>query len=210
MKKQIIYSNYTEHYTDEAYEEWLSENDLTEDECSWVDYYNEVSNIYYEDEVLNLDRQLDEDIIIIADLGLWNGKRQGYRREKNNLSNVLNTSWVGDYIEVYYDGYNIKAIDCHHDGCNRYLFRKWKTGLSERQKEDFLNKIYEGEKITGSTLNHYTTSLINDLKACYYGEPNAVTIDDLDFYATVGDPYNYEEEKGEKEHEKTNTTAANN
>lgn len=40
---------------------------------------NEINNEYLEDERINLDIQLSKPIIIIADLGLWNARKSGYK-----------------------------------------------------------------------------------------------------------------------------------
>ena len=39
----------------------------------------EINNRYLDDERVNLNIQLDQPILVIADLGLWNGRRPGYQ-----------------------------------------------------------------------------------------------------------------------------------
>ena len=76
-QRHLIWSNY-----DLDYEDWrddLEEDhpELTEDERMALMY--EINNRYLDDERVNLNIQLDQPILVIADLGLWNGRRTGYQ-----------------------------------------------------------------------------------------------------------------------------------
>lgn len=69
-QRHLIWSNY-----DLDYEDWrddLEEDhpELTEDERMALMY--EINNRYLDDERVNLNIQLDQPILVIADLGLWN------------------------------------------------------------------------------------------------------------------------------------------
>ena len=68
-QRHLIWSNY-----DLDYEDWrddLEEDhpELTEDERMALMY--EINNRYLDDERVNLNIQLDQPILVIADLGLW-------------------------------------------------------------------------------------------------------------------------------------------
>ncbi len=39
----------------------------------------EINGDYLDDERMNLDVQLSQPILVIADLGLWHGRRMGYK-----------------------------------------------------------------------------------------------------------------------------------
>lgn len=55
-----------------------------------------------EDERANLNIQLSQPILVIADLGLWNGRRSGYREiSSGKISDCLYTEM--DYAEWYID-----------------------------------------------------------------------------------------------------------
>ena len=74
--RHIIWSN------DIAYDDWredLEEQypDLTEAERMELMY--ELNGDYLDDERSNLDIQLSRPILVVGDLGLWNGRRMGYK-----------------------------------------------------------------------------------------------------------------------------------
>lgn len=95
-QRHLIWSNY-----DLDYEDWrddLEEDhpELTEDERMALMY--EINNRYLDDERVNLNIQLDQPILVIADLGLWNGRRTGYQeissgniRDAFTVAGILNT-----------------------------------------------------------------------------------------------------------------------
>ena len=132
------------------------EEGLTDEEI--IEYYlSEINPLYLEDERANLDIKLPGKVIAIADLGLWNGRRQGYRIMSDNLNCVLQShvSGISD-ICVYGDGYNIRADEAHHDGTNHYLYRVIRP---DKCTDDLLNAIYNGDGISKDMLNRYTRSL---------------------------------------------------
>ena len=71
-EKHIIWSNYFLDYDD--WKDDLEEQypDLSEDERISLMY--EINNDYLGDERMNLNIQLDRPILVIGDLGLWNGR----------------------------------------------------------------------------------------------------------------------------------------
>ena len=125
------------------------------DEAITDEIYDNISR-WYDDETDNLDKQLDGRILAIASMGLWNGRKTGYKILGDNLNEVL-TSTIGcDEKEVYFDGYNIKAEGYHHDGRNFVEFREIRKG---KNIDKLLNKIYDNEPISRSELNYYTKPL---------------------------------------------------
>ena len=66
-----------------------------------------------EDERCNLNKTIDGVIIVFGDLGLWNGRRQGYQILGNNIANILYSQC--EIAEWYGDGYNIRGRMSHHD-----------------------------------------------------------------------------------------------
>ena len=159
MKKRIIWSNmdinpddWKYGYKEEAeLNEW--DEDIEDEDNLWR-YINETLDYYLDDERMNLNVPTNGRILLIADLGLWNGRKQGYKILNNNVNSIFD---VGeDYNEYYSDGYNIKANCVHHDGCNRYLYRVIRE---DRNIQNLLDAIYNGEEITRQKLNYYTKSL---------------------------------------------------
>lgn len=64
----------------------LSENEL-------IEKMYEVNADYLDDERVNLNRQLSQPILIIGDLGLWNGRANGYKMiDSGNLKDCLYTN----------------------------------------------------------------------------------------------------------------------
>ena len=122
----------------------------------------ELQGIYLEDERQNLNVKTDGRILIIADLGLWNGRRQGHRILGTKVSDILYD--MADYIEWYGDGHNIKATAAHHDGTNYYEYRVIRE---DRNIQNLLDAIYNGEEITRKKLNYYTKSLYKDVAKVY-------------------------------------------
>lgn len=162
-KHNVIWKSYGMYSLKELedYEKYARENleaneveDITEDKIQQEVYDN--IDMFFEDELLNLSKKLPNNIIAIADMGLWNGRVQGYKILGNNLNEVVSSTIGCDEKEVYCDAYNVRATGYHHDGRNHVLFRELRE---DRNIDNFLNKIYNNETISSSTLNYYTKSL---------------------------------------------------
>jgi ribosomal protein L20A (L18A) len=119
---------------------------------------------YFDDERLNLDKKLDGRILCIADMGLWNGRKSGYKILGNNLNEVLTCGIGCDEKEVYCDGRNVLAKGYHHDGRNYVEFREIRE---DRNIENLLTKLYNNEEVTRKEINYYTRSLRPYIKQIY-------------------------------------------
>jgi hypothetical protein len=153
----IIWSNCNLNEEDwfESYREHCECNDIEFDESKISNYMYETNDMYLDDERINLNKQVDGNILIIADLGLWNGRKQGYKLlNTRNIADILYSDC--DYVEWYGDGKNIKCTAHHHDGTNYYTYRVVREG---RNIQNLLDAIYNGEEITSKKLNYYTKSL---------------------------------------------------
>ena len=143
----------------------LKENDFEDWETVDVtDTVYEDINLFFEDEISNLDKQLNGRIIAIANMGLWYGRRAGYKILGNNLNEVLTSSIGCDEKEIYCDGRNVLATGYHHDGRNSVEFREIRE---DRNIDKFLDKIYMNEPITRREINYYTRSLRPYIKSIY-------------------------------------------
>lgn len=120
--------------------------------CLWLD-----------DERANLNIQLNGPILVLADLGLWNGRRYGYKIIKSgNVSDILYSET--DYAKWYFDGHNVKCEAIHHDGTNYYEYRE----IRDIDKiQPLLDDIYEGNKISRQKLNRYTKSIAPVVRKVY-------------------------------------------
>lgn len=166
--KHIIWGNRNLDVDDwmDAYKEFLEINKIDgdpNDEDALYNYMIETNDIYLDDERVNLNKKVDGRILVIADLGLWNGRKQGYKILGNTISDILYDE-NGEYIEWYGDGYNIKATVSHHDGTNYYEYRIIRE---DRNINNLLDAIYNGEEITCKKLNYYTKSLYEDVAKIY-------------------------------------------
>ena len=171
MKKHIIWSNTDLDIKDwkDGYKEYLEINEMDDkdpdDEDAIYEWMVETNDMYLDDEHANLNKEIDGRILVIADLGLWNGRKQGYKLLGTNINTIFNINSRGfDYAEFYGDGYNIRATEHHHDGTNHYLYRVIRE---DRNIDNLLNAIYNGEEITNSKLNYYTKSLYKDVANVY-------------------------------------------
>lgn len=169
MKKHIIWSNMKLDIKDwkDGYKEWLEINDIndrdSEDEDDIYRWMCDTNDGYLDDERMNLNKVVDGRILVIADLGLWNGRRPGYQViGTRNIKDILDVNY--DYAEFYGDGYNIRGTEVHHDGTNHYLYRIIRE---DRNIENLLNAICDGEEISKSKLNYYTRSLYKDVAKIY-------------------------------------------
>lgn len=116
--------------------------DASEDELIYRMY--EINNEYLNDERSNLNIQLSESIIVIGNLGLWNGRAHGYKMiESGNIKDCLYSDC--DMNEWYVDkNGDFRCTAIHHDGRNYYLYRTFKDGVTQSQIENLQEKLYSG------------------------------------------------------------------
>lgn len=135
--------------SDPDYEDWQEEleadmPDASEKERKEFMYAANSDTLQFEREELS--HQYPQEILVIADLGLWNGRRMAYKEiESGKLSDCFEPSRDTLNIRWYVDrNGDLRCDDSHHDGTNHYLYRVWKDGISENQKENLREKIYNG------------------------------------------------------------------
>lgn len=160
MKKHIIWSNMNLDIEDwrDDYQEYLEENGFDERHNNDDDLYKWMYDINAEclyDERANLDKVVDGRILVIGDIGRWNGRVSGYKIiDSGNIHDILYSEC--DYVEWYGDGYNIRSVGIHHDGRN---YAEYRVIREDRNIENLLNDIYDGKEISRAKLNYYTRSL---------------------------------------------------
>ena len=159
------YGMYSLEETKQAEQDARERLEEFEDTTTDVDtaVYEDV-DMWFDDEKLNLNKQLDGRILCIADMGLWNGRKSGYKILGNNLNEVLTCGIGCDEKEVYCDGRNVLAKGYHHDGRNYVEFREIRE---DRNIENLLDKIYSGQEVTRKEINYYTRSLRPYIKKIY-------------------------------------------
>ena len=136
----------------------------SDDELYDIMVKSNAENLYDERENLNI--QLSQPIIVIGDLGRWNGRVSGYKMiDSGNIKDCLYSDT--DYTEWYVDKYgDLRADAVHHDGTNHYLYRVFKDTASPEQIERFQEKIYFG-KATRADITIVTKRLGDEIAAVY-------------------------------------------
>ena len=171
MKHTTIWKSYGMYDLKELEEfEKDVKNLLEEDAVENITEETITDEVYFQidqnfgDETMNLNKNLDGRILCIADMGLWNGRRTGYKILGNNLNEILTAGIGCDEKEVYCDSYNVYAHGYHHDGSNSVEFREIRE---DRNIENLLNKLYNNEEVTRKEINYYTRSLKPYIKQIY-------------------------------------------
>lgn len=126
----------------------------------------EINNDYLDDERLNLNIQLSQPILVIADIGRWNGRYSGYAEiNSGKICDCLHSTT--DYTTWYVDKLGDLCCDAvHHDGTNHYLYRVYKDGISEEQINRLKDKIYEG-KATRKDITRITQKIGDKVSKVY-------------------------------------------
>lgn len=169
--RHIIWSNMNLEADDwrDSYKEYLEINGLDDDpndENKLYEYMFEANDDYLSDERRNLDIQFSQPIIVIGDLGRWNGRVTGYKMiDSGNIKDCLYADT--DYTEWYVDKYgDLRADAVHHDGTNHYLYRVFKDGVTDTQIENLQDKIYNG-KVTRADITRVTKRLGDKIAELY-------------------------------------------
>lgn len=170
-QRHVIWSNTDLDIDDwrEAYKEFLEANELENDpndENAIYEWMYETNNEYLNDERANLNIQMPQSILVIADLGLWNGRAMAYKEiPSGNIKDCLYSNT--DYTEWYVDNRgDLCAEAIHHDGTNHYLYRVYKDSVTETQRENLKEKIYSG-RATRADITRITKRLGDEIGNVY-------------------------------------------
>ncbi len=162
--KKLIYSTEIDQDALDAAKEILQEQRLPVTEQAIWNFAAEDNAIWNQAEKANLKKKLDGRIILIADIGLWNGRKSGYKIIGNNVADILSSLSEGE-VEFYADTKDrqVKAVQTHHDGTNYITFRQIKPDVNI---DNLTDKIYNGTA-TSRDISRYTTSLYPHVAAVY-------------------------------------------
>lgn len=135
---------------DELWQEWHDLNERDWDDIkAEVKYHNERGSY-----------------LIIASLGLWNGRFDGGKIIDGYLTDAIKACFE-DYNKVYWQDKNLKVEATHHDGTNHFIIKK----LTDRGIEFYNNHYYDYDDRTMHQKlfkdAHYTHSV--DFFARIYG-----------------------------------------
>ena len=160
----LIWSNY--HTDFEDWKESTSEDyeDYSEDRLYAI--FCEAISDNLDDERCNLNIQLSSPILVIGDLGLWYGRRTGYKEiESGNIRDCLYSDT--DYTTWYVDKDGEFRCDAtHHDGTNHYRYRAYRDSVTDEQIEDLKEKLYCGEA-TEKDIEKITRRLGDEIGSVY-------------------------------------------
>ena len=166
-EKHIIWSNLNLDLKD--WREFLEEEYPGRTEEEYYDLMHELNNGYLDDERMNLDRQLSTPILVCADLGLWNGRKSGYRMiGSGNIKDCLDSGFTD--VEWYVDRQgDLRSTAVHHDGRNHYLYRAVRERVPDWKVERLQNRLYEGTASYADIAK--VTRRLGDEIAAVYGFP---------------------------------------
>ncbi len=138
--------------------------DLDDDDYAAMAY--EQNADYLGDERVNLNIQCSTDIIVFGDIGTWQGRAEGYKIiESGNIRDCLYSEC--DMSEWYVDREGeFRSTQIHHDGRNYLTYRRFKDNLSYDDREDFLEKFYDG-KATQEDIDRATEKLGGEIAKVY-------------------------------------------
>ena len=134
IERHVIWSDI--HLDLDDWRAFLTENypELSNDENKLYEKMYELNAEYLDDERRNLDIQFSQPILVIGDIGRWNGRVQGYKMvNSGNIRDCLYSDT--DLTEWYVDkNGDLRADAIHHDGTNHYLYRVFKRGTSNADR----------------------------------------------------------------------------
>ena len=162
-ERYIIWSNNLD------YEDWkvhLKEQYPTLSEDDRIALMYEINSDYLDNERINLNIQLSRPILVVGDLGLWSGRRMGYKEiASGNIRDCLYSDT--NYSTWYVNGNGDLCCDAtHHDGTNRYLYRIYKDSVTETQIDNLKGKLYQGTA-TRADITRITRRLGDEIAKVY-------------------------------------------
>lgn len=169
VKRFEIWNSYVAP-SDPAWQECIKESRIANPEywegkgeqAEW-EYVDIVNTAHLDDERELLNIQLANPILIIADIGRWNGRAAGYKIiSSGNIRDILQPQVSSSECRWYCDGYNIRCDESHHDGVNYYEYRE----IMDLQKVEWL---LENTNLGGAKqkIRSYTRSLAKDVAEKY-------------------------------------------
>ncbi|MGF7010660.1 hypothetical protein M2146_001184 [Lachnospiraceae bacterium PF1-22] len=172
MKKKTIWSSdfeiddFRDYIKEEEEEQGVK---IEEDEAYHL--VCDLNDSYLDDERSNLDIQLSNPIMVIADIGRWNGRVLTYKLIKSgNIRDILYSEV--DFVTWYSDGQDIRFEGHHHDGTNYYLYREVENELDADTLMDLAHQhnLDFGEnmdKKSRKILDKYTKSILPSVANVY-------------------------------------------
>lgn len=133
------------------------------DEDEQLRLCQEINSYYLGDERTNLDIPLEGRVLAIASMGLWNGRRSGYKILGRNVNEIFMRTEC-DETKWFSDGYNVRFEGIHHDGSNYVEFREIRE---DKDIEKLLELIWNNQKVSREMIRRHTRSLLPHVKKIY-------------------------------------------
>lgn len=157
--KMYKYLLWTDYYVD--YDAWMQGMDQICPNLSEHELMALMQTINYrelEDLRVNLDIDLQGDLLVMGTLGLWHGRVPvAGVIEGANIRGCLKSNT--DYTTFYVDtGGDLHCTATHHDGTNRLLYREFKPGVTEKQKQWLIDRVLRGDE-TNADIERLTNRL---------------------------------------------------
>lgn len=167
IKKHIIWSDMNLNL-DDWKDTLLEENPAYTEEEMYQRMFA-LNSLYLCDERLNLSSIiLERPILVIGDLGLWNGRRSGYKLiNSGKVSDCLFSKEIGDTCWYVDERGNFRGELHHHDGTNYMLYRGIRPWVSEENLNALTSRIYEGKDFSQQLAR--LTFRLGDLIGDVYG-----------------------------------------
>ena len=139
-----------------------------------------LNNQILEDERANLNILVKTKMLVIGELGLWNGEFNAYKEiASGKIGDCLFSDCDSSKWEL--DANNdLVCIGKHHDGTNRYIYRAYKEDASEEEIQELKDSIFYMEDYTAA-LERLTEPLgpyIQEAYGWYDEEEKAVSVPD--------------------------------
>ena len=138
----MIWSDYYLNYEDWQADLEAEYPELSEDQRVALMYERNAD--YLDDERVNLNIDVGRPILLIANLGLWDGRHQVcHDMNSTNIRDCLVPN--NDYTTWYVDQEgDLRCDSIHHDGTNHYLYRACRADVSKERIERLKLKIERG------------------------------------------------------------------
>lgn len=161
----VLWTNDSYELLDRAKEEKRIRECDSEEEL--YDELNEDNNIYLDDLRSELDIDLPRPIIILGDIGRWDGRYHGYKMvDSGNIRDCFH--FETDEMTWGLDcGGDLVAKGADHDGTSFYRYRAFKKSCTDEDIEDFQEKLHF-RKCSEDDVEKYTFRL-GDAIAKVYG-----------------------------------------
>ena len=98
-KEYIIFNTEIEEEDRESYEEFLEENELTEEEYPYYEWVNEEVTRWAGDEKNNLNIPCNQ-VVRLDILGLWYGKKLSFNVRENNVNSIFGTTTISTTLWI--------------------------------------------------------------------------------------------------------------